>query len=378
MITLTPLLHRNNLCIAIRGPLNKEVDNIIRSFPGRLYSSTHRCWYILFSEERLHHLKELLRGADNVRLEDHEEQNLPVSLFTPLPEIGLPALYDETLCKLRYSEHSRKNYCTQFLKFLQFIQPKTCDDFTSAEVHKYLLHLAERKFSISAQNVAINAIKFYLEQVKDGPRQVYYIDRPRKEFKLPTVLSEEEVKALLWATNNLKHRCLMFMLYSSGLRRSELLNLTKQDLDFDRKMVYVRQGKGRKDRTTLLSAVAAQYISHYLELYKPHYWLFEGPDGKQYSASSLNKIIHVNAKKVNISKRVSAHTLRHSFATHLLEHGTDLRYIQTLLGHESSKTTERYAHVTRKGFENLVSPLDSLISKGLLMETAKPKCNKDI
>jgi integrase/recombinase XerD len=153
------------------------------------------------------------------------------------------------------------------------------------------------------------------------------------------------------------------MLYSSGLRISELLDLKPVDIDPDRKVIYVRGGKGNKDRITVLSLVAYSLLVHYLELYHPKTWLFEGPEGNPYSPRSLNKVIHKSAALAGIAKKVSAHTLRHSFATHLLEHGTDLRYIQALLGHESSKTTERYAHVTRKGFEQIVSPLDYLANR---------------
>jgi len=153
---------------------------------------------------------------------------------------------------------------------------------------------------------------------------------------------------------------MLFLLYSAGLRVSELLSLTQIDLDSDRRMIYVRGGKGKKDRVTLLSALAYKYIQEYIALIKPKHWLFEGPDGRRYSTSSVNKIIKRSARAAGITKRISAHTLRHSFATHMLEHGTDLRYIQSLLGHESSKTTERYTQVTKKGFENLVSPLDRL------------------
>jgi integrase/recombinase XerD len=139
------------------------------------------------------------------------------------------------------------------------------------------------------------------------------------------------------------------LLYSSGLRISELLNLKKGDLDRYRMVVVVRRGKGMKDRISLLSRVALECLDQYFALYQPVNWLFEGPDGKRYSASSVNQIVMRCAKKAGISKRVTAHTLRHSFATHLLEKGTDLRYIQVLLGHGSSKTTERYTHVTRGG-----------------------------
>lgn len=150
------------------------------------------------------------------------------------------------------------------------------------------------------------------------------------------------------------------LLYAAGLRRSELLRLKSGDIDPDRRVIYVRGGKGGKDRVTLFSRRAYECVVHYLKLVKPKLWLFEGADGGPYSATSLNNIIRRSALNAGISKRVSAHTLRHSFATHLLEHGADLRYIQSLLGHESSKTTERYTQVTRKGFEGLVSPLDRI------------------
>lgn len=152
----------------------------------------------------------------------------------------------------------------------------------------------------------------------------------------------------------------MYLLYSSGLRISELLTLRWSDIDSDRKIICVRGGKGNKDRITLLSTAAYNLLVEYMKVYQPHDRLFEGPTRQPYSSRSVNKVIHECAGKAGIKKRVSAHTLRHSFATHLLEHGTDLRYIQILLGHDSSRTTERYAHVTKKGFERIMSPLDYL------------------
>jgi integrase/recombinase XerD len=150
------------------------------------------------------------------------------------------------------------------------------------------------------------------------------------------------------------------LLYSSGLRISELLNLELQDIDGARKLIHVRGGKGRKDRMTILSEVANNYLQSYVEKYQPRKWVFEGPGFVRYSAKSVNNIVKRSAKLAGIGKNISAHTLRHSFATHLLENGTDLRYIQALLGHESSKTTELYTHITRRGFERVKSPLDNL------------------
>ena len=275
--------------------------------------------------------------------------------------VDLPQSYRDQLIKCRYSAATCQNYEAQFKAFLSYISPKTAEDFCEEDINGYLLYLVrERKVSHSTQNQAINSIKFYLEQVKKGERKEYYIDRPLKEQKLPTVLSEEEIAALFSRTYYIKHKCMLMLLYAAGLRRSELLKLKPGDIDADRKIVHVRGGKGRKDRVTLFSVRAYECIQEYLELIKPKEWLFESPDGGQYSASSLNAIIKRSAERAGITKRVSAHTLRHSFATHLLEHGADLRYIQNLLGHESSKTTERYTQVTRKGFEGLVSPLDRI------------------
>lgn len=164
----------------------------------------------------------------------------------------------------------------------------------------------------------------------------------------------------------------MFLLYSAGLRMSELLHLKWTDIDAARGLIYIRCAKGKKDRVTLLSGIAHQYLLHYKDLYNPKQWVFEGISGQPYSSRSVNNIIERNAFRAGIQKRVSAHTLRHSFATHLLESGTDLRYIQALLGHESSRTTERYAHVTKRGFDKLRSPLDNLLPAVTLGD------NKDI
>jgi site-specific recombinase XerD len=274
---------------------------------------------------------------------------------------------------MRYSDSTRITYETQMRQFMEYIHPRKIEDISKALIDEYMIYLVEdRGVSVSTQNTAINSIKFYLEQVHKGERTVYYVDRPVKDRILPSVLSTEEIQKLLWATQNIKHRCIMFLLYSGGLRISELLNLKWKDVDEYRMIIYIRGGKGRKDRITLLSKLALDYLKHYMGLYEPEDWLFEGPDGKQYSSRSVNHFIHKYCQLAGIRRRVSAHTLRHSFATHLLERGTDLRYIQTLLGHESSRTTERYTHVTKRGFDKLISPLDYL-NQGLILEA-----NKDV
>lgn len=370
VIELVPLWHRGNYCIAIHNLLTTEADIVVRNFPNRQYSQTNKCWYVPYSPAALDRLFHSLAKVSLVRVPIPFSEK---SKTFPLFKISLPVGYSECLIRMRYSESTRVTYENQMRLFMKFIEPTPIHLITRELVDQYMIYLADkRRVSVSTQNTAINAIKFYLERVNKGERTVYYTDRPIKEKLLPSVLSEEEAQKLMSASKNIKHRCIMFLLYSAGLRISELLNLKWQDMDEFRMVIYIRAGKGGKDRITLLSKLALDHLKHYLEIYKPKAWLFEGPHGEPYSSRSVNQFIHRYCLAAGIKKRVSAHTLRHSFATHLLERGTDLRYIQTLLGHESSKTTERYTHVTKRGFEKLISPLD-IIGKGLTLES-----NKDI
>ena len=204
----------------------------------------------------------------------------------------------------------------------------------------------------------LNSIKFYYEAVMGMPNRFYSIERPRKEFKLPKVLSKQEIKLIIENTNNVKHKCIVSLLYSAGLRRGELLNLKIEDIDSNRMLIRVNAGKGNKDRFTLLSENVLVDLRIYFQKYRPKKWLFEGPNETQYSSGSVKEIINNAVLKAKIRKRVSPHMLRHSFATHLLENGTDLRHIQTLLGHSSSKTTEIYTHVAVSSFNLIKNPLD--------------------
>jgi len=237
------------------------------------------------------------------------------------------------------------------------------DSITTKEINDYILKLIRTKgISPSQQNQRINAIKFYYEKVAGLDKQLYFLERPKKSRDLPKVLSEEEVLAILESIPNLKHRSIIATIYSAGLRRSELINLRKQDVFFDRKIIFIRGAKGKKDRTSVLADSLAIALKRYLDEYKPNYWLFEGVNRNQYSSTSIAKILQRGARKVGIEKKVTPHMLRHSFATHLLEHGVDIRYIQTILGHGSSKTTEIYTHVSKKSLAQIRSPLDTILT----------------
>ena len=274
----------------------------------------------------------------------------------------LPAGYLEKLRQVRYSDHTVRVYTSYFRDFQEHFRGRNVKSITSEDINGYLLYLIhERNISSCQQNQRINAIKFYYEQVKGGQRQYYGGITRAKEYKsLPEVLSRNEVSHILSCLSNPKHRCMISLIYSAGLRRSELLNLTPKDIISERMLVRI-MGKGRKCRYSLLSEKLLKDLREYFKEYRPQKWLFEGEKpGEQYSASALVKVLKEAASRAGIKHRVHVHMLRHSFATHLLEQGTDLRTIQELLGHNDIKTTSIYLHVTSAHKSSIPNPLDTL------------------
>lgn len=280
----------------------------------------------------------------------------------PQREYTLPEGYLELLEQKRYSPSTIKTYRAYFSDFMEYHKGRNIDRLKVADINKYILYLVnEKKISVSQQNMRINAIKFYYEQVKGGQRQYYGGITRAKEYKsLPEVLSRNEVSRILSCLSNPKHRCMISLIYSAGLRRSELLNLTPKDIISERMLVRI-MGKGRKCRYSLLSEKLLKDLREYFKEYRPQKWLFEGEKpGEQYSASALVKVLKEAASRAGIKHRVHVHMLRHSFATHLLEQGTDLRTIQELLGHNDIKTTSIYLHVTSAHKSSIPNPLDTL------------------
>ncbi|WP_258104485.1 site-specific tyrosine recombinase/integron integrase [Marinoscillum sp. MHG1-6] len=258
-----------------------------------------------------------------------------------------------------YSFNTAKVYIPLFEKFINhFKSVENLLEINEYDIRHYLQHLVVTKHSDSYINQSINAIKFYYEVVKEMPNRFYTVERPIKKESLPKVISKEAILKMIESCHNIKHRCILSLLYSTGLRRSELINLKLSDIDSDRMMIMVRQGKGKKDRYTLLGNKMLKELRTYYQYYKPKTYLFEGPDGGPYGATSVGRIVSQAAKRAGIQKRITPHMLRHSFATHLLEAGTDLRHIQTLLGHNSSRTTEAYTFVALKGLTKIQNPLD--------------------
>ncbi len=262
----------------------------------------------------------------------------------------------------RYSENTIKTYCDALAMFFQFYSNREIADLCVADVlHFNEEYIIKRGLSASYQNQVINAIKLFYKNRFNLKMNIESLERPRREKRLPNVLSKAEVKVIIESPINLKHRAMLSLLYACGLRRSELLNLTLQDIHSERNLLLIKQSKGKKDRVIPISKKIIEMLREYYKAYRPKTWLFEGQDiGKQYSERSLQLVLKQALRKVGNKKPVSLHWLRHSYATHLLESGTDLRYIQELLGHSSSKTTEIYTHVSTKNIQQIRSPFDDL------------------
>ena len=266
------------------------------------------------------------------------------------------------LLSKRYSPSTIKTYSESITTFLRFFISKPISEINHNDLIEFNnLYIIQKNLSNSFQNQVVNAVKLFFQIVENKKLIVELIHRPRREKKLPNVLSKEEVKAILEAPKNIKHQAMLSLIYACGLRRSELLNLTLKDIQSDRNLLLIKQAKGKKDRVIPISIKLIELLRAYYKEWKPKTWLFEGQfPNTPYSAKSLESVLKQSLTKAKIGKPVSLHWLRHSYATHLLENGTDLRYIQELLGHRNSKTTEIYTHVSTSFIKMIKSPFDDL------------------
>lgn len=258
-------------------------------------------------------------------------------------------------CKLRgYSQQTIKSYVYNIEKFLCFLS-KSRLNLTKESVKSYLL---SQDVGINTSRLQYASISFFFREILNKPFSLEEIPIKKKEKQLPKVISKEKIKQMIELTDNIKHKLIIKILYSSGLRLQELINLKRSDIDFERGLIYVKKGKGNKDRITLISeALKLDLLKYYSSsIFKTEY-VFEGRNGK-YTKKSVQKVLDLAGEKVGV--KVTPHMLRHSFATHLLESGTDIRHIQKLLGHSDLKTTEIYTHVSTKDLTKIKSPLDNL------------------
>jgi site-specific recombinase XerD len=276
--------------------------------------------------------------------------------------------YEKVRQELRlrnYSHKTIKSYTSCLRSFVKYFYPKHPRDISNEEIRKYLLYLIdEKQWQAATINQVFNALRFLYVELYKMPFIIDSIPRPKKEKKLPDVLSQDDVIKIFSCVDNLKHKTLLMLIYSAGLRVGESVRLKIFDIDSKRKMIHIRGAKGRKDRYTLLSDNVLKLLRDYYKQYKPKDYLFEGQeDRKHLSERSIQAVFQRAVKAAGIMKPISVHGLRHSFATHLLESGVDLRYIQELLGHSSSKTTEIYTHVSKKSLSNIVNPLDAALQQ---------------
>ena len=337
---------------------DEELIKTVKAIPGRVWYNDEKTWLIPFRQGYSQYLRELFGKEVNIvpNLDMSEIKN-----NVQKQKVKIPEEYLETLNLLRYSDNTIKIYLSMFQKFLNFYPDHNAENITQEMIRDYLIYLVtEKKVSASYQNQAINAVKFYFEKILGQTPKDYYFQRPKRGKHLPVVLSKEEVKAIIDHTSNLKHKCIISVIYSGGLRRSELINLKINDIDSKRMLIRIEQAKGNKDRYTILSEKVLILLRSYFIKCSPKGYLFEGQTGGKYSESSVANILKKSIKKANINKKATVHTLRHSFATHLLEAGTDIRYIQELLGHKSIKTTAIYAKVSDNRKSRIRNPLDDL------------------
>ncbi len=359
---------QNSEAIAIHFDDNQLIFEKMDKMAGAKWSDNHKFWYILKEDFNLNTFYESLKDVayiDYSKLVANTAKNQKQTDIKPLPKLpkgDIPESYINLLEQKRYSQSTISTYCSYFREFTgQFINRELLT-ISPEEINEYILNLIRtRNISLSQQNQRINAIKFYFEKVLGREKEYLTIERPRSERKLPDILSKNEIGSMIKHTHNLKHKCLIAILYSGGLRRSELINLKLNNVDSNRMLLKIIGAKGKKDRYVQLARPILQLLRDYYLKYKPQKWLLEGQVGEQYSSTSISNVIKRAAKRANIKRRVFPHMLRHSFATHHLEQGTDLRYIQAMLGHESTKTTEIYTHVTETNINKFKNPIEDIL-----------------
>ena len=340
------ICHRGESRIAMLIESHPEYWNIARNLDDSRWSQSRKCWHIPDTEENR------LRFGLEVAERPH-----------PSPG-GIARLekFRNWLFSRRYSESTIKSYTEATWTFLSFFHDRDISTISNEDVIRFNNeYILKKKLSASYQNQMVNALKLFFMIVDDKIIDPALIHRPKRAKLLPNVLSKAEVKRILEAPKNYKHRIMLSLIYACGLRRSELLSLTFADIHADRNLLFVRQSKGKKDRVVPISDRVIEMLREYYRTSRPKRWLFEGnTPGEQFASKSLQSALKLAVLRSEVDKPVTLHWLRHSYATHLLESGTDLRYIQELLGHTSSRTTEIYTHVSMSTIQQIRSPFDDL------------------
>jgi len=362
-VVLRRTVHRNHEILSISFDKNLVLEQKVSLLLHAKWSQTRKFWYLNYSSENKIIVVNLLGefayvDTSNIRLfEERRRYNMDKIVLTDLESERIER-FKKWLETKRYSDNTVVTYCGLIVFFCKYLIKRNCTALSPMIVSRFNYEfIVQPGKSISYQNQAINAIKQFYEY-SGIEFEIGEIERPRKEKKLPVVLSMEEVRRLIDNAYNLRHKTLLCLIYSGGFRLSEALQLKLTDVDSDRMLIHIKNAKGKKDRYTLLSQRALVIMREYYRVYTPKVYLFEGKNGKPYSARAVQNVVKIAASRAGIGKHITPHSLRHSFATHLLENGTDLRYIQNLLGHNSPKTTMIYTHVSDIAVQKIRNPFD--------------------
>lgn len=340
--------HNNKKVIWILFDFKKYSINPLRKIITVKYSKTKKAWYVSDHNRNRQSIGMDLVEFKNANYLNHDQR------------IEFDR-YIQTLKLKSYSPNTIKTYANEFISFLQMFNQYKPQDITTDLIRRYLVYCSqELELSEFTINSRMNAIKFYFEQVLHLNRMFFDIPRPKKPIILPKVLSINEVRQIIYLTKNFKHQMILKSIYGMGLRVSEVVNLKIEDLDSDTMLVHIKGAKGKKDRIVILPETLLEELREYYLEYKPKDYLFENRFGNQMSTRSIQVIFKKGLELSKSRKKVGVHSLRHSFATHLLENGTDVTLIQQLLGHNSIKTTLTYTHVSKKSIQKIQSPLDRL------------------
>ena len=356
------IIHRNRSRILVKFAHNRAWNERIKQVPGASWSSTLKGWHIPDTEEN--RKKCGLPVATSLTVQQQKVERSPIRLSVNNKAQLL--LYLEQLALKKYSKSTLQTYRNEFMQLLQLLGETQVQELTPDHLKRYMLYcVVKLQLSENTLHSRLNALKFYFEQVLKREKFFWQIPRPKKPLQLPKLLNEHEIARLFNALPNKKHKAMLFTIYSAGLRVSELVNLKIADIDSRRMQLFIERAKGKKDRYVNLSPMLLDILRNYIQNYKcrPKVYLFESEQTFTCYPTRTVQQIFMNAKsKAGIRKDVGVHSLRHSFATHLLDKGTDIRYIKDLLGHFDIRTTERYLHVSKKQLVNIISPFDDLVS----------------
>jgi site-specific recombinase XerD len=364
-------LHKNVNGILLQFPINLQLNKIISSLGVAKYSYTKKGWIIPTNKSYLNKLILLTKNIAEVNINSLKA----VPAKPPLTSTSLAHIIPKNkihyenlkqhLVNSGYSPSTIKTYTGEFAVFLQTIGKTDASLLTPQRLCKYFYYChIQLKLTENTLHSRINALKYFYEKVLGYDKFFYEIPRPKKKLALPKVISEEKIIDYIINLKNLKHKAILLLSYSAGLRVSEVINLQVTDIDSQRMQIAINGAKGKKDRRVPLSKTILEILREYYKTYKPKFWLFEGQQkGEKYCTRSAQLIFKQTYKQANLPPSVSFHSLRHSYATHLLDNGTDIKYIQDLLGHNSIKTTLKYIHVTNKDLIKIESPLDKILRK---------------